>query len=64
MTTDLVTDLPKSNGYTAIAVLVDRYTKMVHFALCRKEITAMEYARLFVDHAFHLHSLPEVIIFD
>ena len=33
ITTDLVTDLPPSAGYTAIAVFVDRLTKMVHFAL-------------------------------
>ena len=64
VTTDLVTDLPESDGYTAIAVFVDRYTKMVHFAPCRKEVTAMEYARLFVDHVFRLHGLPEVIISD
>ena len=42
VTTDLVTDLPESDGYTAIAVFVDRYTKMVHFAPCRREVTAME----------------------
>ena len=64
VTTDLVTDLPESEGYTAIAVFVDRYTKMVHFAPCRKEVTAMEYAKLFVDHVFRLHGLPEVIISD
>ena len=40
VTTDLVTDLPESDGYTAIAVFVDRYTKMVHFAPCRKKVTA------------------------
>ena len=64
VTTDLVTDLPESDGYTTIAVFVDRYTKMVHFAPCRKEVTAMEYAKLFVDHVFRLHGLPEVIISD
>ena len=64
MTTDLVTDLPESDGYTTIAVFVDRYTKMVHFAPCRKEATAMEYAKLFVDHVFRLHGLLEVIISD
>ena len=36
ITTDLVTDLPPSAGYTAIAVFVDRLTKMVHFAPCTK----------------------------
>ena len=30
VTTDLVTDLPASGGYTAIAVFVDRFTKMGH----------------------------------
>ena len=64
ITTDLVTDLPESNGYTAIAVFVDKLTKMVHLAPCTKEVTAMEYAKLFVDHVFRLHGLPEVIISD
>ena len=64
VTTDLVTDLPESDGYTAVAVFVDRMTKMVHFAPCTKEITAPEYARLFVDYVFWLHGLPEVIISD
>ena len=63
-TTDLVTDLPGSNGYTAIAIFVDKLMKMVHLAPCTKEVTAMEYARLFVDHVFRLHSLPKVIISD
>ena len=40
ITTDLVTDLPPSGGYTAIAVFVDRLTKMVHFTPCTKEISA------------------------
>ena len=36
VTTDLVTDLPESNGFTAIAVFVDRMTKMVHFCPLHK----------------------------
>ena len=62
--TDLVTDLPESEGMTAIAVFVNRLTKMVHFVPCRKDITAQQYARLFIDHVFKLHGLPEVIISD
>ena len=64
ITTDLVTDLPPSAGYTAIAVFVDRLTKMVHFAPCTKEISADQYAQLFVDNVFRLHGTPEVIISD
>ena len=52
ITTDLVTNLLEFNGYTAIVVFVDKLTKMVHLAPCRKEVTAMEYAKLFVDHVF------------
>ena len=64
ITTDLVTDLPVSNGYTAIAVFVDRLSKMVHFAPCTKEVDAQQYAQLFLDHVFRLHGLPKVIISD
>ena len=64
ITTDLVTDLPVSDGYTAIAVFVDRLSKMVHFAPCTKEITAERYAQLFVDHVFCHHGMPEVVISD
>ena len=64
VTTDLVTDLLESNGFTTIAVFVDRMTKMVYFASCTKEVTALEYARIFVDTVFRLHGLLEVIISD
>ena len=64
ITTDLVTDLPESDGKTAVAVFVDRLTKMVHFFPCTKEVTATEYARLFVNQVFRLHGMPEVIISD
>ena len=52
ITTDLVTDLPPSAGYIAIAVFVDRLTKMVHFVPCTKGISADQYAQLFVDSVF------------
>ena len=52
VTMDLVTDLPESNGFTAIVVFVDKLTKMVHLPRCKKEVTAMEYAQIFVDNVF------------
>ena len=52
ITTDLVTDLPPSAGYTTIAAFVNPLTKMVHFALCTKEISAGQYPQLFVDNVF------------
>ena len=46
VTTDLVTDLPESNGFMANVVFVDKLTKMVHLAGCKKEVAAMEYAQI------------------
>ena len=64
VTTNLVTDLLESSGFTAIAVFVDKLTKMVHFSGTTKEVTAMEYAQIFIDTVFRLHGLPKVIISD
>ena len=64
ITTDLVTDWPESEGMTAIAVFVDRLTKMVNFFPCKKDITAQQYARLFINYVFKLHGHPEVIVSD
>ena len=52
------TDLPESEGYTAVAVFVDRLKNRVHFALCTKEVTASDYAKIFVDIVFRHHGLP------
>ena len=64
VTTDLVSELPELNGFTAIIVFVDKLTKIVHLARCKKEVTTMEYAQIFIDNVFRLHGLPEVIISD
>ena len=37
---------------------------MVHFAPCIKEISADQYAQLFVDNRLQLHGTPVVIILD
>ena len=49
---DLITNLPESNGFTAIIVFVDKLTKMVHLAGCKKEVTAMEYAQIIMANVF------------
>ena len=64
VTMDLVIDLLESNGFTAIVVFIDKLMKMVHLTRCKKEIIAMEYAQIFVDSVFRLHSLREVIMSD
>lgn len=62
MMTDLVTGLPKSTGFIAIAVFVDQVAKMVHFAPCTKELMVPKYAKIFIDTVFQLTGLPKVIV--
>lgn len=45
-------------------VVVDCYTKMAHFILCQKDITAVGAARLYIDQVFRHHSIPETILSD
>src|SRR6266403_646587 len=45
---DFITDLPESDGYDTILVVIDRLTKMSHFILCNKELNARQFALLFM----------------
>ena len=49
VTMDLVIGLPKSNGLMPIVIFVNKLTKMLDIGECKKEITAMEYAQIFMD---------------
>ncbi|GJP35936.1 hypothetical protein CLOM_g20472, partial [Closterium sp. NIES-68] len=62
---DFVTGLPVSaSGNDAVLVVVDRLTKMAHFAPYRTTITVEETAKLFISTVVHLHGLPLAIISD
>ncbi|GJP76087.1 hypothetical protein CLOP_g6470 [Closterium sp. NIES-67] len=65
VTMDFVTELPaRPSGNDAVLVVVDRLTKMAHFAPCRTTITAEETARLFISTVVRLHGIPAAIISD
>ena len=58
-------DLPKTKrGYTAILVVVERLTKMAHFAPCKKQSTAKDVAQIFTDIVFKFHGVPEALTTD
>ena len=61
---DFVTKLPLAQGYDSILVVVDWFTKMVHFVSTMEKTTAEGPARLFRDNMWRLHGLPESIISD
>jgi hypothetical protein len=61
---DFVMGLPSSDGFDAIWVVIDRLTKLRHFAPCSTAIDAEGLAELFLANIFRLHGLPDTIVSD
>jgi hypothetical protein len=62
---DLITDLPLSNGFDSIMVVVDHgLSKGVTLSACNKTITAEGVADLFLERVFTRFGLPDKIISD
>ena len=61
---DLIVELPTSHGYDALLVVVDHLSKQVHVIPTTSDINSVGVARLFRDHIWRHHGLPEAIISD
>ena len=62
---DLIMDLPLSNGFNSILVVVDRsLTKGVILLPCNKTITAEQVANLLLETLYKTFGLPDEIILD
>ena len=62
---DEVSGIPKSDGYDAIWVFIDKFSKMAHFVPITKEgFTAESLADIFLTHVYRLHGLPRTIVSD
>ncbi|KAL0172961.1 hypothetical protein M9458_033272 [Cirrhinus mrigala] len=61
---DFATDLPNSRGVTCILIIVDRFSKSVHFIPLKGLPTAMETAELLFNHVFRYFGIPEDIVSD
>jgi len=61
---DFITRLPLAQGYDTILVVCDRFSKIVHFIATTEKTSAEGLAKLFWDHIWKLHGLPESIISD
>jgi hypothetical protein len=58
---NFIVDLPSSNGFTNIMVVVNRLMKMRHM-IPIESINAISVAECFVKYVFKLHRLPNSII--
>lgn len=61
---DFIVQLPDSDGYDAILVIVDRFTKMAVFVPTTVTITSQGFAELFHEFVYCRYGLPESITTD
>ena len=62
---DFVTALPRTKaGNDAVLVFVDKFTKMVHIAACKKKCSTEQTAALLTDTIIKLHGVPKVLVSD
>ena len=65
ITMDFITDLPESDGFDSIFIVVDQgLTKGVILMPCNKTITAEQTADLYIRNVFKNFGLPDVMISD
>jgi hypothetical protein len=58
---DFIVDLPSSNRFINIIVVVNCFTKMRHMVPINS-INAVSVAKYFVKYVFKLHGLPDSIV--
>ncbi|MBW0575675.1 hypothetical protein O181_115390 [Austropuccinia psidii MF-1] len=61
---DFITQLPLSNSFDSILVVVDRFSKLAIFIPIYGTSTALELAQIFIRHVFPKHGLPISIVSD
>ena len=64
ITMDFIMDLPISQGFDSLIIVVDRLSKGTIIAPCNKTITAEETAKLYMNHAWRHTGLPQQVISD
>ncbi|MBW0586472.1 hypothetical protein O181_126187, partial [Austropuccinia psidii MF-1] len=61
---DFITQLPLSNSFDSILVIVDRFSKIAVFIPTMSSITSLDLAHLFIKNIFSKHGLPSSIVSD
>ena len=53
--------LLKSNGQDAIMIIIDQFTKMIHFKATTMNVSSEEIAKIYQDEVQKLHGVPKAI---
>ncbi|MBW0591048.1 hypothetical protein O181_130763 [Austropuccinia psidii MF-1] len=61
---EFITQLPLSNSFDSIPVIVNRFSKMAIFIPTMSSITSLDLAHLFIKNIFSKHGLPSSIVSD
>ena len=61
---DFITGLPKSEGKSAIMVVVDKLTKYAHFCALSHPFKASKVSTTFMETIRKLHGNPKIIVSD
>ena len=61
---NFITDLPESEGFDSILVVVDWFSKEVKFVPCTKSISALDTVKLYLRYVWKHHGLPIGIVLD
>ncbi|MBW0494985.1 hypothetical protein O181_034700 [Austropuccinia psidii MF-1] len=61
---DFITQLPLSNSFDSILVIVDGFSKMASFIPTISSITSLDWAHIFIKNIFSKHGLPSSIFSD
>ncbi|WVZ97423.1 hypothetical protein U9M48_042963 [Paspalum notatum var. saurae] len=62
---DFIVGLPRTQkGYDSIWVIIDRFTKSVHFILVKNRYHAQNYAEIYISRIVSLHGVPKTITSD
>ena len=61
---DIIGELPESNGFNAILIIVNRFSKMIIVIPTNMELMAHGTACIYQDHVWSKHKLPRKVISD
>lgn len=61
---DFIVKLPVSSGFDSVMVIVNHYSKALHFIAARETWSSADMADAFIDKFFRLHGLPDKIVSD